>query len=1239
MLFPSRMTHSPPTLLATLALLFCGSAAMVHGQDPLVNLDATGLDEGPLQTWSNTGSTAGDFEAEFDSPEVTTINGVKGVLFDGVGDWYVGPAAPESVTGASSRSVVAWVNNEAIAGEETVFSWGRRNGPDGSNTSFNHGSNGDFGAVGHWGAPDLGWNGTEIAGAWSMIAYSWDAETQTTNVYTNGVLANTEENVNLDTHAVSNLDEPLPFVVGNQNEQDGSHTDALSATMAIARIRAYSDVLTPEQISSSFLAEAGDFGIELPFISSFEATPSKFSPGETVTLSWEVPDAESISIEPGIGDVTGMTSVDVMPAGDTTYTLTATQGESTSMRELTVILNTDPALLHRWTFNETGGAGTSLVDSIGGKNGTIIDGGDNDASVADGKVTLTGGAQAASDYVELPGGLLSDRESATLEVWATQLGVQNWGRVLSIGSATDNVMHMSWTRGTNVDQNEFRWNLAGAGAGNLTLQDFGGQPTNPIDEQVHWVITIDDTGGANGETQVAIYKNGAPVSSGDTANDLSILGDENIWLGRSRWGDNTANASYDDVAIYDGILTPAQVEQHFNDGIPPSLKNRWTLNEIGGAGTTLLDSIGGQNGTIVDAGDNDGIAGSGSVTLSGGAKGASDYVEFPSGLLEGLESVTIETWATEHSVQNWSRVFSFGGGDITANAFHLAWSRGTGQDTQRFEKEGVGPADSDQPVELDREYHIVAIWDAAGGEFEDGEYRWYRDGQEMAALETAGAGLDEVDDTVMWLGRSQWGDNTANASWRELRIYDGVLPESYFFGRLPASADLNTDSDGDGIPDDFEVTKDFLDPNDPTDALEDQDSDGLTNIEEFDGPGDMENPDTDGDSLLDGAEVHRMVDGAPAPTDPENPDTDGDDSPDGEEINRMVDGAAAPTDPLVVDTDGDGFSDGIERDGNSDPLDITSLPVAQYPNLVHRWSFEESGGADTVLIDSIGEAHGSIVDLGAGGDFEGTVGGGQVTLLGGGNADAAYVEFPSDLLEELTSTSIEIWATMHSVQNWSRVMSFGSGGGETDAFHLAWTRGGAQDSQRFEKQGVGPADSDLPTDLDQEYYFVAIWDETGGDAGDGQYRWYRDGVLAASTDTGGVGLDTVDDTVLWLGRSQWTGDNTANASWNELRMYDGIMSEVAITVNSVLGPDVAPGVTPDADFQIIEVTFDPETKSVTLTWPSQDGITYAVQRSSTLKNWEEIADGEESQGETTSFTDASLPAGTEFQFYRVKEEE
>jgi len=64
----------------------------------------------------------------------------------------------------------------------------------------------------------------------------------------------------------------------------------------------------------------------------------------------------------------------------------------------------------------------------------------------------------------------------------------------------------------------------------------------------------------------------------------------------------------------------------------------------------------------------------------------------------------------------------------------------------------------------------------------------------------------------------------------------------------------NVDTDGDGIPDDIEATL-GLDPQNPVDAQEDFDRDGLTNLKEFQLGTGLRVFDTDGDGIGDGLEV------------------------------------------------------------------------------------------------------------------------------------------------------------------------------------------------------------------------------------------------------------------------------------------------------------------------------------------------------------------------------------------------
>jgi hypothetical protein len=66
------------------------------------------------------------------------------------------------------------------------------------------------------------------------------------------------------------------------------------------------------------------------------AEPATIEPGEVATLRWEVLNAYSLSIDPGIGTVATRGSQDVSPPATTTYTLTATGTGGAIARTVTV---------------------------------------------------------------------------------------------------------------------------------------------------------------------------------------------------------------------------------------------------------------------------------------------------------------------------------------------------------------------------------------------------------------------------------------------------------------------------------------------------------------------------------------------------------------------------------------------------------------------------------------------------------------------------------------------------------------------------------------------------------------------------------------------------------------------------------------------------------------------------------------------------------------------------------------
>lgn len=216
------------------------------------------------------------------------------------------------------------------------------------------------------------------------------------------------------------------------------------------------------------------------------------------------------------------------------------------------------ALVNRYSFSETGGIGTTLVDSVSANNATITDVGANNGTVGGGQVTLAGGPKGASDYVTLGSNLLNVHSDATIEMWGTQNAVQNWGRLFSFGSSTTNNLFMSWTRGTTLTQDRAGFKIGGSES---RISD--SMAPYALGTEYYVAMVIDDDGGAGTDTRVSLYLDSVFQGSFDTTYNLNQLVETENTLGRAKYPDNVASASWNEFRIHDVALSELSISENF----------------------------------------------------------------------------------------------------------------------------------------------------------------------------------------------------------------------------------------------------------------------------------------------------------------------------------------------------------------------------------------------------------------------------------------------------------------------------------------------------------------------------------------------------------------------------------------------------------------------------------------------------------------------------------------------------
>lgn len=828
----------PAKLLTLAAFLGLGLAASFGAT--LVNLDATGQPLGPLATWPNTGTFAGDFNAPFEVPEVIKADGVKGVSFQSgsvglAGTSYNGPEAPASICGDASRTIEAWVWDPAAQDEKGVFSWGHRDGPDFSNCSFGHGVHPTWGCLGGWGGGDFGYIPTNVVfKRWTYVVFTYDSATMTAKVYKDGALDNTKVyTAPLNTWAVDGSGVAIPFRVARQTDAVGSASSAGIGTNIVAKIRVQDIALTAAAVQAQYDAEKAQFGLV-------------DTDGDGMPDWWEIR--------------YGLNPNDPSDAAND-----LDNDGATNLKEYQ--MGTDP------TNPDTDGDG--LKDGVETKTGVWVSA--NDTGTDPLKADTDG--DGLSDGVETNTGVFVNANNTGTNPNKKDTDGDTWddaGEILlgsnpndpksmptaaSWGDAVTRSNPKYWYRFEETDPSQAATNSGSA-------QDFQGA-----------------------------YGSGIVAANLGKASALPSLGKAIEFTGPA--APNTTGKYVDMAAAFPADMTAASIPELVNLR-PPTVDKTTTVEywfKTTQKGTHGANSW--QSPSIMaheSPGDGDMYWGK-----------INDQGEF------GFSTSDLNDVLTKR--------------DLNKNVTDGQWHH----------------------MVMIKQWHVsqpcVSTMYIDGGPLQPG-------GSSFTKTTAAGnVSYQDSDSLIHYLGFTQNGE-LENVQYigmlDEVAIYDRALTDAEV--RLHSKAVLEADTDGDGMPDVWEINNGF-NPNDPSDASQDADNDGSTNLQEFKNGTNPRNPDTDGDGLKDGAETNTgiWVSATNTGTDPLNPDTDGDGLLDGVETNTG-------TSPLKRDTDGDGFSDQDEILIGTNPTDATSHPVVpatyaaavQADKPIHWLRFEEATIANGV---------------------------------------------------------------------------------------------------------------------------------------------------------------------------------------------------------------------------------------------------------------------------------------------------
>ena len=231
-----------------------------------------------------------------------------------------------------------------------------------------------------------------------------------------------------------------------------------------------------------------------------------------------------------------------------TATISVTYQGITQSNAITVFRPPIPQLVHEYKFNDAGGS-TTVADSIGGTawNGTLPNGGTFNGT---GQLSLD---SAASQYVTLPSGILSNYTGLTVEVWVTQVTAPTFAMLYAFGNTDAGGLGENYIFGSLPRDYT---SITAADPGYTAEQGVFGGGTFPLNQELHYTAVYNPAAG-----YIALYTNGVLQGINNTVTDpLSVVSPVEAYIGRSLYnGDPYASLILNEFRIYKDLLSPDEI--------------------------------------------------------------------------------------------------------------------------------------------------------------------------------------------------------------------------------------------------------------------------------------------------------------------------------------------------------------------------------------------------------------------------------------------------------------------------------------------------------------------------------------------------------------------------------------------------------------------------------------------------------------------------------------------------------